>query len=75
MERNTTSTVALLLTPSGAKSNYVMTQTILFPQYRFVNHFKSTTTYLPIHSPIYQHYHPLEACSPLLIHDNNIWKK
>ena len=56
------------------KSKEVMAQPLAFPQYRFVYHFKSTTPYLHIHCPIFQHYHPLEADSFIFIHDKNIWK-
>ena len=52
-----------------------MSHKILFTQYRFVNYFKSTTTYIPIHCPIFQHYQTLEVDNLLFIHDKNIWKK
>ena len=37
-------------------------------------HFKSTKAYVLIHCPISQHYHPLEADTPLFIYDSNILK-
>ena len=68
-------TVAFPLPSSVANFRGDMDQTLLFTQYRFLNHFKSTTPYHLVHCPIFQHYHPLEAYSPLFVHGNIFWTK
>ena len=74
MARIIPATVALTLLSSVDEYKKVMAHMLSFIQYFFVNHFKSTTTYLLINYPIFIHYHPPEADIPLLMHENNIWK-
>ena len=66
---------ALPIPSSVANSNEGMSHILLFAQYRFFNHFKSTTPYIQMHCTIFQHYHPLDSYIPLFIHGNNIGKK
>ena len=60
---------------SVVESKEGMAQTLSFPQYSFVKHFKLTATYLLIHCPIFQHLYPLEDDSPLFIHNKDIRTK
>ena len=66
---------ALPLPYSVANSKEGMAQTLFYPQYHFVNHFKSTTTYPTNHCTILKYYQPLEADTPFFTHVKNIWKK
>ena len=75
MARTIPATFALPLLSSVDESKDGTVNMLLFTHYCFVDHFKSTTSYIVIHFPIFHHYHPLEADTPLFIHNKNICGK